>query len=292
MIDDDNQTLSFNAAELPEKYLYTHNGFGSQFASAFEKIKGPIETFSTSQWMNVNVVVNRQNIRTSWTNLNRELIEASLGGISGHWYWSTPVCGDTDNFDNESQIRLCAKWYMAATYMPMIKIHSKDVARDPLAFTGTDRAQMISALTKRMSLLPYFYTVLQEGPLIRPMFYQFPNTEALRHLSTQFAVGDDLVIVPNLQPSQSHVHLWMPPGTWFDFWGGLKIDATEGQAVTMTTTEADFLTFMRAGSIIIMQKVFCFNSNSFCQNIKNKFLKWIKIIYQILFFFVAQLLIT
>lgn len=213
--------------------------------------------------MNGNVIINRQGIPTSWTSLHKELIEASLGGISGHTYWSTPVCGDTEHFSNITQIRLCAKWYMAATYMPMIKIHSKNISRDPLAFVGTDRMHMITALNKRMSLLPYFYSVLQEGPLLRPMFYQYPSSDDLKDLTTQFSVGDNLLIVPNLQPSQTHVHVWMPPGSWYEFWGGLKIDADEGEAVTMSTTEADFLTLMRGGSVIVTQKVRIIFSNCF-----------------------------
>lgn len=103
--------------------------------------------------------------------------------------------------------------------------------------------------------MPYFFTTLQTGPLLRPMFYQFPASEYLKDLSSQFSVGDNLVIVPNLQPSQSHVHFWLPPGTWYELWGGLRIEGDEGDVVTLTTTEADFLTLIRGGSILVIQKV-------------------------------------
>ncbi|KAJ8718396.1 hypothetical protein PYW08_002633 [Mythimna loreyi] len=248
-------TRLISDSEYPgEQYFKRHNEYGNEFINAFGKIKGSIPTSSTSQWLNGNVTINRQNITTSWTNLRKELVEASLGGVSGHWYWSSPICGDTVEFNNVTQTRLCAKWYMAATYMPMIKIHSKGIARDPIGFAGINRLHMIRALNRRLSLLPYIYTVLQDGPLLRPMFYQFPLSTNLTDLTTQFAVGDDLVIVPNLEPSQTHIHLWKPPGTWYEFWGGLEIIGDEGFAITMTTTESDFFTMVRAGSIIIMQK--------------------------------------
>ncbi|XP_047029290.1 sucrase-isomaltase, intestinal-like [Helicoverpa zea] len=250
-----NFTRLANSTEYPgELYFIRHSEYGNEFANAFENIKGSIPKLSSSQWMNGDIIINRQNIPTSWTNLQRELIEASLGGISGHWYWSSPICGDTEHFLSTTQIRLCAKWYMAATYMPMIKIHSKTISRDPLAFVGTDRIHMITALNRRLSLLPYFYTVLQEGPLLRPMFYQFPSSVNITDLTTQFAVGDDILIVPNLQPSQTHVHVRMPPGTWYEFWSGMEVVGEEGQAVTLTTTEAEFLSLVRGGSIIVMQK--------------------------------------
>lgn len=219
--------------------------------------------------MNGNVFISRQNITTSWTNLQKELIEAALGGISGHWQWSTPVCGNTDNFDSKTHGSLCLKWYLAATYMPMIKIHSKDSLRDPLSFIGTTRGLMIKALRDRLMLAPYFYKTLQEGPLLRPMFYQFPESDGLRDLVSQFSVGNDLLIVPNLQPSQSMVHVVIPPGVWYEFWGGLMLDAEESDTVTMATTEADILTLIRGGSIVVMQKV-RFSSTSiytfFCKN--------------------------
>lgn len=137
----------------------------------------------------------------------------------------------------------------------MLKVHSKSVRRDALAFEGTHRSLIVETLNRRMSLNPYFYTVLQEGPLLRPMFYQFPFAEDLVDLSNQFSVGDALLIAPNLQPLQSHVHIWMPPGTWYEFWSGQRIPQTESGIVTLTTTEAEFITLIRGGYIVPMQKV-------------------------------------
>lgn len=205
--------------------------------------------------MNGDIILNRQNVNTSWASLNQELIEASLGGISGQWFWSTPICGDTEDFDISAQISICLKWYMAATYMPLIKIHSKVVPKHPLAFQGINRMYMMKALNTRLSLLPYFYTTLQTGPLLRPMFYQYPNSELL-DLTTQFSVGNDLLIVPNYLPRQSHVNVWMPSGSWYELWSGLKLEAEEGEPVDMATTEADFLTLIEAGKILVLQKVF------------------------------------
>lgn len=205
--------------------------------------------------MSADFIVNRQNVDTSWTNLQRELVQAALGGVSGQWLWSSPVCGDTENFNRTTQIPLCVKWYMAATYMPMIKIHSKNIGRDPLSFSGTNKANIMAALHNRLRLMPYFYTTLQEGPLLRPMFYQFPLSTNLTDLNTQFSVGEDLIIVPNLEPFQTRVHFWMPPGQWYEMWGGLPLIDNEGEPVTMTTTEADLLTLIRGGAIIVLQTV-------------------------------------
>lgn len=205
--------------------------------------------------MNGGFPINRQNIDATWTNLHKEIIEAALGGISGNWLWSSPVCGDTENFNQTTQSNLCIKWYLAATYFPMVKIHSRTFMRYPTAFNGTQRSIIVGALNRRLGLLPYYYTTLQEGPLLRPMFYQFPKSEMLHDINTQFCVGDILLIAPNLTPVQSHVHVWLPPGTWYELWSGLRLIGDEGDAVTLMTAEADFLAFIKGGSILIYQRV-------------------------------------
>nr|XP_026493389.1 sucrase-isomaltase, intestinal-like [Vanessa tameamea] len=245
---------NLSLANSSELYLFKHIKYGNNFANAFSKKTNNTPISSSSLWMNGRFAINRQNIDVSWTNLHRELIATAIGGISGSWLWSSPICGDTKNYDPETQASLCIKWYLAATYFPLLKIHSRDIPRHPLAFNGTHKAIITQALNRRLGLLPYFYTTLQEGPLLRPMFYQFPSSAALHDINSQFSVGENLLIVPNLQPFQSHVHIWLPPGTWYELWGGLKLEGSEGDPVTIATTEADFLTLIRGGSILIYQK--------------------------------------
>ncbi|KAJ2949647.1 hypothetical protein O0L34_g15572 [Tuta absoluta] len=234
-------------------YMYTHNQYGNHFSEAFKRtLQKRIPMYTSTPWM-TGGNVNRQGIHASWANLQKELVEAALAGISGNWFSSSPICGDT-NYNDTTQIQLCVKWYMAASFLPLVKIHSKGTLRHPLAFSGTNRANILKAINHRYSLLPYFYTTLQKGPLLRPMFYQFPFSKNITNSKTQFSVGDDLLIAPNLQPSQSHVHIQMPPGRWFEFLGGQPLKTEEGETITMATTDADFLTFIRGGSIIVMQK--------------------------------------
>ncbi|KPJ03138.1 Alpha-glucosidase [Papilio xuthus] len=252
-----NRTPQWNTS-LPNDggiYLFKHNIYGNNFINATHSIfDKTLPKWSSSQWMNGETVINRQNVDTSWTSLHRELIAMALGGISGHWYWSSPVCGDSEDFDIENHSLLCVKWYMAGTFFPILTIHSKSTPRDPIQFVGTYRTYINNALNHRLNLLSYFYTTLQEGPLLRPMFYQYPEVSELKGVNSQFNVGENLLIIPNLQPSQTHVHVWMPPGTWYEMYSGLRLNATIGDAVTMTTTDSDFLTLIRGGSIVPLQK--------------------------------------
>ncbi|CAK1542073.1 unnamed protein product [Leptosia nina] len=250
----DTPVWNMTLLDREKKYIFKHNTYGQESIRAIMNMSGvDFQPAVTSQWMNGEVLINRQNIDASWYNLHKELIRAAVGGISGHWLWSSPICGDTVNFDPARQSNLCAKWYMASTYFPMVRIESGVVPRDPSAFNGTYRNQMITALNRRLSFLPYFFTVLQNGPLLRPMFYQFPEADALEQVNTQFNVGDGLLIVPNIHVYQSYVHVTMPPGTWYEFWAGEKVNVTEGEIATIPTLESDFLTLIHGGSIIALQ---------------------------------------
>ncbi|VVC91587.1 unnamed protein product, partial [Leptidea sinapis] len=236
------------------KFIHKHNTYGKESFEVLYNLAGSnMFAMTTSQWMSGTAAINRQNINATWSSLKRELVTAALGGISGHWLWSSPICGDNKDFHAENQTSLCIKWYLAATFLPLITIDCTTVPRDPTAFNTTERLHMIEALNRRQSLLPYFNTVLQKGPLLRPMFYQFPDAHYLENITTQFGVGDSLMIVPNLQPFQSHVHVLMPPGSWFEFWGGARVNSSEGKMATMTTLESELLTLIRAGSIVMIQ---------------------------------------
>ncbi|XP_047505588.1 maltase-glucoamylase-like isoform X1 [Pieris napi] len=235
------------------KYFFKHNTYGEESVKAIMNMTGHgIVPAVSNHWMNGNVMIHRQNIDALWLNLHRELIQAALGGISGHWLWSSPICGD-NKFFPENQTDLCAKWYMASTYFPLVRIDANTPARDPTAFNGNYRNYMVTALNRRLAFIPYFYTVLQQGPLLRPMFYQYPQADYFEKTNSQFSVGDDLLIVPNLHVMQSYVHVTMPPGTWYEIWGGERVNVTEGKIATMPTLESDFLTLIRGGSIIALQ---------------------------------------
>nr|XP_032514277.1 alpha-glucosidase 2-like isoform X1 [Danaus plexippus plexippus] len=241
-------------ADYNQSYLFQHNRYGNNFVDAFIKRSNDIPVWSSSLWLNSGTNINRQSINASWLNLNNELVNAALGGVSGHWLWSSPICGDTEYFNPETQTNLCIKWYLAAVYLPIVKIHSKVIPRHPTAFVGTHKTLAIEAIGRRYSLLPYYYTVLQEGPLLRPMFYQYPASQAIRDLSSQFNVGDSLLIAPNLLPLQSHVQIRKPPGSWYELWSGTKLQGQEGDLLTLSTTDADLMTFIKGGSVILIQK--------------------------------------
>jgi alpha-glucosidase len=118
--------------------------------------------------------------------------------------------------------------------------------------------------------MPYLYTVVEELsrtglPVIRPLFLEFPRaTKDLQpldlHAGNEFLFGPDLLVAPPPFPEQPDAYaLKLPPGTWFDYWTGEKIQAPAMQdgstpAGPFIQPKLDILpVYVREGSIVPLQ---------------------------------------
>nr|GEU78909.1 alpha-xylosidase 1-like [Tanacetum cinerariifolium] len=55
----------------------------------------------------------------------------------------------------------------------------------------------------------------QGAPIARPLFFSFPNIPQLYGLSTQFLLGESLMVSPVLDQGRTNVSAVFPPGTWY-----------------------------------------------------------------------------
>lgn len=105
----------------------------------------------------------------------------------------------------------------------------------------------------RMRLLPYIYSAFwrarEEGvPVVRPLYLDFPEDPATRHVDDQYMFGDFMMVAPVIEKGVREVHL--PPGRWVDFWSG---EIYEGADDLEYEAPTDLLPiFVRAGAVIPM----------------------------------------
>jgi len=113
-------------------------------------------------------------------------------------------------------------------------------------------------LELRYRLMPYIYTAARETadtglPMMRAMWLHYPDDPIAVARGDQFLWGRDLLVAPVVEKGAASRKLYLPKGTWFDFWtserteGGREID----RAVTLETTPF----YVRAGAIIPMGPV-------------------------------------
>lgn len=79
--------------------------------------------------------------------------------------------------------------------------------------------------------MPYLYTSFYQShingcPVMRPMFFTFPNDPTTFNTNGQFMIGDGLLVAPCLQENGTSVDVYFPQGMWYSLYDGTATDAS------------------------------------------------------------------
>lgn len=144
-------------------------------------------------------------------------------GLSG-----VPFVGvDIGGFTGEASPELFARWMQIGSFMPFCRGHSSAGTKphEPWGFGKEVEEIARSYLTLRYRLLPYLYSLFwkahQSGaPIFRPLFYDYPDDQALWELNDQVMIGPLLMAAPVLAPGVRARSVYLPAGEWFNWWTG------------------------------------------------------------------------
>jgi alpha-glucosidase len=90
-------------------------------------------------------------------------------------------------------------------------------------------------------------------PALRPLLLEFPEDRATYSLDDEVMVGRDLLIAPVLWPGASERSVYLPPGTWVDFWTGAAFAGGRSHQVPVTLRSIPI--FVRAGAFVFEHPV-------------------------------------
>lgn len=196
----------------------------------------------------------------TWRDMARSLPGVLSYGLFGMPMGGADVCG----FQGDTNEELCARWIaLAAVGYPFARSHSDIHSSRQEPFLWDSVAETArTTLSMRYSLLPYWYTALQEAhatgaPVMRPMWLNYPQDEVTHRQDRQFMVGTALLVVPVLEPGATSVRGYFPGGTtWHSmFDDGQTIDAQSGaQWVEVPAPMTSIPLYVAGGSIIPMQQ--------------------------------------
>ncbi len=154
--------------------------------------------------------------------------------------------------DNE----LYTRWLQMACFSPILRPHGSGIPSEPVYFNDTTKNIVRNFMKLRYKLLPYIYTLGAEAnihgyPIVRPMFYEFPEDSTAYEVNEQYMFGNDLLISPIVVRGQETKEVYLPEGAnWYNFWTN---SITSGNR---TITEKIILEtipiYVRAGSFIPM----------------------------------------
>ena len=202
----------------------------------------------SSVWMGDN--------QSLWDYLEMSLPMLCNMGLSGVAF----VGSDIGGFAGNATAELFARWMQVGMLYPLMRAHSAMTTARHEPWVFGDRVECICReyINLRYQLLPYIYTLFWEAattgaPILRPLLYHFPNDSKTYTLYDQVLLGPSLMAAPIYRPGIEHRAVYLPAGTWYDWWSG---ECYAGPIHILAHAPLERMPlYVRAGAIIPMQPV-------------------------------------
>lgn len=170
---------------------------------------------------------------STWNHMRQTTPQLLNLGLSGF----AMAGADVGGFAGSPTPDLLTKWLELAAFQPIDRDHAVKGSRDREPWVDGPEQESIRRkyIQERYRLMPYLYTVAEEAsrdgmPIIRPLFVEFPHAADDGHpmdldAQGEFFFGADLLVAPNPSPEeQSAYQVHLPPGVWYDYWSGQRLD--------------------------------------------------------------------
>ena len=140
-------------------------------------------------------------------------------GLSGFTYWSHDVGG----FVQRAPRDLYRRWMAWGVLSSHTRAHGAP-PREPWEYDAALTDDFRRALDLRYSLMPYIYAQAKDSsargfPMVRPLFFEFPNDPGSWAIDDQYMFGTDLLVAP-MFTSADRRPVYLPPGAWIDYQSG------------------------------------------------------------------------
>ena len=193
---------------------------------------------------------------STWTALQGTIPMLASLGLSGFAF----VGSDIGGFAESPTPELFTRWLQAGVFYPFMRTHTTFGTDDqePWSYGVAHELVNRQAIELRYRLLPHIYNVMQQSsetglPALRPLFLEFPSDDRTWDQDDQFMFGSDLIVAPVLRPGERNRTVYLPRGTWFDFWTGRPHSGE--QSISVPVTISSIPVFVRAGAFIYQQPV-------------------------------------
>lgn len=181
-------------------------------------------------------------------------------GLAGIPWWTSDIGGFMGGDGSDPAfVQLLIRWFQFAVFCPALRMHGD---RDPhnipplddkdfgggYLYTGQPNelwsygeeafAIMKKYLQLRLKLKPYLVQLSKEAhetgaPMMRTMFYEFPQDEKCWNISDQYMFGSEYLVAPVLYADQTSREVYLPKGNWSALYSGKEYAG--GTTITCST---------------------------------------------------------
>jgi alpha-glucosidase/alpha-D-xyloside xylohydrolase len=108
-------------------------------------------------------------------------------------------------------------------------------------------------LELRYRMLPYIYSAVRECtltgmPIMRALWLHYSDDPKAVARGDEYLWGRDVLVAPVVEQGATSRGVYLPRGTWYDFWTGERIDG--GREVSRSVDLETMPLYVRAGSIL------------------------------------------
>ncbi|MGA7160789.1 MAG: TIM-barrel domain-containing protein [Bacteroidota bacterium] len=195
-------------------------------------------------------------IKPTYDDMRSQIRSMQLAGLSGFPFWGHDAGGfyDWENKKGPDDV-MYRKWSMAfGSFSPFWKPHGMGQSRWPLDRPADVQKDAKTYSELRYKLMPYTYSYAHEAsrtgmPIARAMVFEHQHDSLAWKYDLQYMWGREFLVAPNCFDDSS-VALWLPTGTWYDFWDDSLW--TGNRQITYASPVGVLPLFVRTGSIIPM----------------------------------------
>lgn len=175
-------------------------------------------------------------IHSTWTDLRRQLVAGLHMGMAGIPWFTTDIGGFYGGNGSDPAFReLLVRWFQFGAFCPVMRMHGyrepyEDVvgadgrvycrsgAPNEIWSFGEETESILTDYVKlRERLRPYLRRTMDDvrdhgGPVMRTLFYEFPEDSATWDVADEFLLGSDLLVAPVLEPDARVRDVYLPSG--------------------------------------------------------------------------------
>jgi alpha-glucosidase/alpha-D-xyloside xylohydrolase len=212
-------------------------------------------------------------VQDRWETLKNHVPSGINSGLSGIPFWGFDIGGfiPTPEFTGE----LFVRWFQFGAFCPLFRSHGRNwhlhlpwgwntgdpgpqetanYTTDPKELHNPDVEPICKKyLELRYRMLPYIYTAMREThetgmPMIRALWLHHPDDPAAAARGDEYLWGRDILVAPVFEKGATSRKLYLPRGTWYDFWTEEKIEG--GREIERKVELSTIPLFVRAGTVL------------------------------------------
>ena len=204
----------------------------------------------------------------------RQSISSGLSmAMCGIPWWNSDIGGFLFG-DTESKTfrELIVRWFQFGLFCPIMRLHGTrlnqsyyvDEAPDVMVkgggyneiwHFGDDNYPVLKKLIEtREKMRPYTLKIAKEAaekgyPMMRPMFFEYPDDKKCYELWDQYMFGGDILFAPIYNEGQTDREVYLPEGEWISVLD--KKEYAVGQTVDMHAEVSEYIAFVKKGSEVL-----------------------------------------